>query len=129
MNKKLLVGGVAVLVVVVVVVLGYSTSIPYVSPAVRGEKFFVIGGSSMEPTIKNGATVVYMDIPLGNLKVDDIIVFKKPQSDTFVVARIIRIAPEGLETKGDNNPQPHPWKITAKEYVGKIVRIDNPPLG
>jgi hypothetical protein len=44
------------------------------------------------------------------------------------VARIVRITPEGIETKGDNRPTLYEWKITVVEYVGKVVRIDNPPF-
>ena len=128
MNKKLLVCGIIVSVVVAVVVLGYYASIPYISPAVRGEKFLRVVGSSMAPTTKNGATITYEETPFESLKVGDIMVLRKPDSNALVVTRIIRITPEGLETKRDNLPQPDPWKITAKEYVGKVVRIDNPPF-
>ena len=81
----------------------------------------------MQPTIKVGATVSYEQVPFSQLKVDDIIVFKRPGDNMLVVARITDELPEGLQTKGDNNPDPYSYNITATEYVGKIIRIDNPP--
>jgi signal peptidase I len=127
MKRKYLVVMGVVAVLLVIVVWGYFGSIPYVSPLVHGQKFLVVSGPSMEPTIKQGATVAYEEVPFSMLKVDDIIVFKRPGDNMLILARITHILPEGLETKGDNRPDTYPWNITATEYVGKIVRIDNPP--
>jgi signal peptidase I len=106
---------------------GYFGSIPYVSPLVHGQKYLAVVGPSMEPTIKVGATIAYEQVPFQELKLDDIIVFKRPGDNVLIVARIIGVLPEGLQTKGDNNLNPYPWNITATEYFGKVVRIDNPP--
>jgi signal peptidase I len=128
MKRKYLITVVVVIAVVaVVIVWGYIGSIPYISPIVHGQKFLQVGGSSMQPTIKVGATVAYEEVPFSELKVDDIIVFKRPDDNMLIVARITSIMPEGLQTKGDNNPNPYEWNITETMYVGKIVRIDNPP--
>jgi signal peptidase I len=128
LKTKFLVAGIIGLSVLVIILLGCFASIPYISPFIRGQKFMKVGGSSMEPTIKDGATVSYEAVPFENLKIDDIIIFNKPDTNVLVIGRIIRITPEGLETKYDNNTTPNPYKITSKEYVGKIVRIDNPPF-
>lgn len=130
MKKGVVLVGGAVILALFILAVGYYTSVPYVSPLVRGEKFLRVSGSSMEPTIRSGATIAYDDkFPFEDLKVEDIIVFKKPGSDTLGVSRIIYISPEGwVQMKGDNLPEPHPWQITANEYVGKVTRIDNPPL-
>jgi signal peptidase I len=114
-------------VVVVVVILGYFGSIPYLSPIIHGEKFLQVGGSSMQPTIKSGATVTYEEVPFSELKVDDIIVFNRPSDNMLIIARITLLLPDGLQTKGDNNPAPYDWTVTSAMYVGKVVRIDNPP--
>jgi signal peptidase I len=127
MDRKYLSVAVVVVVLLVVFVWGYFGSIPYISPLVHGQKFLHVVGPSMQPTIRVGATVSYEQVPFSELKVDDIIVFKTPGGNMLIIARITRILTEGLETKGDNNPNPYPYNITATEYVGKIVRIDNPP--
>jgi signal peptidase I len=127
MKRKYLAIIVAAVVVVVIVLWGYFGSIPYISPIVHGQKFLQVSGSSMAPTIKVGATVSYEEVPFSELQVNDIIVFKRPGDNALILARIIHVWPEGLETKGDSKPDPYPYNITATEYVGKIVRIDNPP--
>jgi signal peptidase I len=127
MKRKYLAVVVAVVVFLVIFVWGYFGSIPYISPLVHGQKFLRVVGPSMQPTIRVGATVSYEQVPFSELKVDDIIVFKSPDDNMLIIARITRILTEGLEIKGDNNPNPYQYNITATEYVGKIVRIDNPP--
>jgi signal peptidase I len=127
MNRKYLSVVVVVVVFLVIFVWGYFGSIPYISPLVHGQKFLRVVGPSMQPTIMVGATVSYEQVPFSELKVGDIIVFKRPGDNMLIIARITGILAEGLETKGDNNPDPYSYNITATEYVGKIVRIDNPP--
>ena len=126
-RKHIAIVATVVVVLLVIAVWGYFGSIPYVSPILHGQKFLRVVGPSMEPTIRVGATVSYEEVPFSELKVDDIIVFKRPIDNVLILARITRVLPGALETKGDNNPNPYPYNVTATEYVGKIVRIDNPP--
>ncbi|MCJ7424550.1 signal peptidase I [Candidatus Bathyarchaeota archaeon] len=127
MKRKHLVVVAVVAVLLVIAIWGYFGSIPYISPLIHGQKFLQVVGPSMQPTIRVGATVSYEQVPYSELKVDDIIVFKRPGDNALIIARITHILTGGLETKGDNNPSPYPYNITATEYVGKIIRIDNPP--
>ena len=127
MNRNYLSVVVVVVVFLVIFVWGYLGSIPYISPLVHGQKFLHVVGPSMQPTVRVGATVSYEQVPFSELKVDDIIVFKSPDDNRLIIARIARVLTEGLETKGDNNPDPYSYIITATQYVGKIIRIDNPP--
>jgi signal peptidase I len=116
-----------VLTTVAVVTIGYLVPIPYLSPMVRGEKFVVVIDSSMKPTIKDGATVSYADFPFEQLQVGDIILYRVPGRDALIVARIVEVTQEGLRTKGDSNVAPHPYLVTAKDYIGKIINIYNLP--
>jgi signal peptidase I len=127
MKRKHLIVVAAVVILLVIAVWGYFGSIPYISPLIHGQKFLRVAGPSMQPTIRVGATVSYEEAAFSELTVDDIIVFKRPGDNALILARITRILAEGLEVKGDNNPSPYPYNITATEYVGKIIRIDNPP--
>jgi signal peptidase I len=126
-RKYLAIATVAVAAVVVIVVWGYFGSVPYVSPIVHGQKYLQVVGPSMQPAIKVGATVSYEQVPFSELKVGDIIVFKRPGDNALILGRITQVLAEGLQIKGDNNPSPYSYNVTATEYVGKIVRIDNPP--
>jgi signal peptidase I len=128
MKRKTVIALVAVLIAVgAVLIIGYYGSIPYISPIVHGENFLQVGGSSMQPTIKSGATVAYESVSFSDLKVDDIIVFKRPSDNMLIIGRITLIDSEGLQTKGDNRAEPYEWKVTSEIYVGKITRINNPP--
>jgi signal peptidase I len=127
MKRKHLAVVAVVMVLLIIAVWGYFGSIPYISPLIHGQKFLRVTGPSMQPTIKVGATVSYEQVPFSELKVDDIIVFKRRGDNMLIVARITDVLLEGLQTKGDNNPDPYSYNITATEYVGKIIRIDNPP--
>jgi len=117
----------ALIVVGAVLIIGYYGSIPYVSAIVHGEKFLQVGGSSMQPTIKPGATVAYETVSFSDLKVNDIIVFKRPSDNMLIIGRTTLIDSDGLHTKGNNNPQPYEWKVTSEMLIGKVIRIDNPP--
>jgi signal peptidase I len=110
-----------------VIIIGYYGSIPYISPIVHGEKYLAVGGSSMQPTIKPGATVGFESVSFSDLKVDDIIVFKRPSDNAQVVGRITLVNTDGLQVKGDNIPQPYEWKVTSEMLIGKVIRINNPP--
>ncbi len=91
-----------------------------------GGRLFWVGSPSMGRTAPVGSLVATE--PMGahpDLRVGEIIVFR-PWSDlsfTFI-HRIYRIEPDGrYETKGDLNPTPDPWTITAKEISGTPVAI------
>jgi signal peptidase I len=127
MKRKHLAVVAVVVVFLIIAVWGYFGSIPYISPLIHGQKFLRVVGPSMQPTIRVGATVSYEEASFLELKADDIIVFKRPGDNALIIARITHILAEGLEVKGDNNPSSYPYNIMATEYVGKVVRIDNPP--
>jgi hypothetical protein len=97
------------------------------NPAISNlEKTYIITSTSMEPTIKTGATIVYMPVPFESLRIDDIIIFREPNHITRInVARIIEIYPSGLATKGDHNLVPYSYNVTAPFLLGKVTRINN----
>jgi len=63
---------------------------------------FTIYGHSMEPTIKNGETVLASSIPFlfSNPKVGDVVVFKK--NEKVFIKRITKIDGEKYFVGGDN---------------------------
>jgi signal peptidase I len=96
-------------------------------PAPKFETTYTVTSTSMEPTIKKGATVVYMHVPFQSLEVDDIIIFKHPNHpEDLIVARIVGISSNGLLTKGDHNLVANPWDVSAPLLIGKVMQISNP---
>ena len=90
-----------------------------------------VDGISMKPPLEGGDLVVIQQVPIGDLKVGDIIVYGPPCS-TFgisVVHRVVNITGAGPITKGDNNPSADPAEgiaygaITQQCLEGKVVFI------
>ena len=144
LKKAHVLGGV-IAVVIIIVILGsaYAGLVPILSPLLRGgsspspssetspsplsEKTFTITSSSMEPTIKQGATVFVQVVPFESLQVNDIIVYKQPYNQAVaIVSRVVQINANGLVTQGDSNGGPDPWNVTAPLLIGKVVQINNP---
>lgn len=66
--------------------------------------FYFIGhvpSESMEPTIKKGSLVVY-ERQFSELSVGDVVTFKHPQTQVFIVKRIVAINGELFWLEGDN---------------------------
>jgi len=83
--------------------------------------FLTCSGPSMFPTIKNGDAFKlnkYADYK--EYKIGDIICYPHPEQPVDVVHRIIKIKPEGVVTRGDNNNLTDPY-ITAFENIKGIV--------
>ncbi len=92
----------------------------------------VVESGSMKPTLNVGDIIIVRGINPSELKVGDIIVYQRANSDIMIVHRIIQIIQSGdsllIRTKGDNNPAPDPWYITAKEVKGLVI-LKIPYLG
>ena len=130
--KKIFVAAiVAVLVIVSIVGLSFVQFIPILSPTLHnvasGDKSVVMSGPSMQPTVKQGATVYYKSVPFDSLKVNDIIIYKDPQIPSgMILSRITQIDSDGLVTKGDFNSAAYSWKVNASMLIGKVTEIHNP---
>ncbi len=72
-------------------------------------------GPSMKPLFRPGdGIIVDAEVSFDKLKVGDVICFDKPdQSGITVVHRIVRITPDGVITRGDNNSDYDPYIVTA----------------
>lgn len=98
--------------------------------------FFVVASGSMVPELEvYDVLVVQRNIPFGELKVGDIIVFDRPSDHSRVIVhRIVSIVdedPRTIRTKGDANRASIPgtdFPVTNAEYIGK-VEIVIPQVG
>lgn len=82
-----------------------------------------ISGSSMSPTFQHGDSVKIFIYNFDDLKIGDIIAYKK-FNDHLTVHRIKDIikrkSANYILTQGDNNTQMDKYYITKDEYWGKI---------
>lgn len=90
---------------------------------------FKVKDRSMEPAIKGGDYVVVNKLAylLSKPKVKDIIVFKYPAKNIFLIKRITRVAKEKYFVTGDNKAM----SIDSRKFgsvqfhsiVGKVISI------
>jgi signal peptidase I len=90
-----------------------------------------VDGYSMLPTLEGGDLVVIQNVPIGDVRVGEIVVYNGLCSTggESVVHRVVSITPSGLITKGDNNPDPDQSSniangpITQQCLEGKVVYV------
>ena len=124
---------------VVVLVLGLSLAIFSVLVLSLGvsQPMLLVGSRSMEPTIAAGDVIAMRSISASQIQLGDVIVYQQSYSLALLIHRVVcivtstssqcagslyvylkcRIAP-CFYTKGDNEPGPDPWVVSASQIVG-----------
>jgi signal peptidase len=100
--------GAVVLLACLAIAVGYITGDWRVQPVPTG---------SMAPAIPAGAAIVAQPVPVTDLTVGDVIVFRAPIADhqRLTVHRVVKIEEQDgmkvVTTQGDANDLPDPWRI------------------
>lgn len=117
--------GLAIVMVVLIVV-----------PALFGYSRYVIDGHSMETAIPYASVAYEQKVPVGDLKVGDVITFAPPpeyNETQLVTHRIVEISSKDgtptFRTKGDNNDSEDPWTITMDQPTQPRVKFHVPYVG
>ena len=78
-------------------------------------------GTSMNPTLREPEILEIR--PYGNrpLRVGDVVFFRSPGRQQTVVHRIVRLTPEGLVTRGDNNRRDDAFVLQPEDIKGRVV--------
>jgi signal peptidase I len=107
--------------------------------AVAAVAFVALGGwslrtvlsGSMEPSLPTGSVAIVQRQPAGSVDAGDVIVFHRPDRQAeLVVHRVIERSPDGvLETQGDANDEPDPWRLTLRGEDAWVVRGHVPVVG
>jgi signal peptidase I len=83
-------------------------------------------GRSMQGTFNPGDLLTIEEIPFGELKPGDVIVFR--QDDPFakkdLVHRFVSRSRAGAITRGDNNPKTDEVPVREENFVGKVAWCD-----
>ena len=109
--KNILVGTVAAGAVFLMIFLG------------TGNRIYAVQSGSMEPAIQTGSAVlVETKTGLNGIAVGDVICFEAANG-TPVIHRAVRVAVEGIETKGDANNTEDFSTVTKQNYIGKTVFV------
>ena len=102
--------------------------------------FQTVTSGSMRPTVSPGDMAVTEAVPIGSLKVGDIIVFYPPGITAEpVMHRIVSLDNGTIKTRGDANNVNDPWQVTLpgpKAYrmvavvplIGWLIELQRPAL-
>ncbi|MRJ75204.1 signal peptidase I [Aeromicrobium sp. SMF47] len=118
-------------------ILATLAGVAYLAPSLFGYERYVITGGSMSGTFEKGAIAFEEPVPVDELKVGDVITYLPPADSgvtTLVTHRIIKdttlkTGVRQLQTQGDANPDPDPWKFSLTEGEQPVVRHTVPHLG
>ena len=86
--------------------------------------YYVVSGGSMHPTFSSNDVVLWVDFPIENLRLGDIIVYRQPTlpDHPVIVHRVCDVAEPGrVRTKGDDQSEPGDYYVTGEYYEGLII--------
>lgn len=78
-------------------------------------------GSSMNPTLSKRDILEIESCNHERPEIGDIILFRVPHYDDFVIHRIYEINPQGCKTKGDNSDSIDPWVLQQNDIFGRVI--------
>jgi hypothetical protein len=52
----------------------------------------------------------------------DVIYFEPPEGEREIVHRVVCVTPDGIRTRGDNNPTDDPYCLQTAHIIGQVVR-------
>ena len=121
----------------IVMVLATVAGVGYLAPSLFGFERYVITGGSMSGTFEKGSIAFEQRVPVGDVAIGDVITYLPPAdsgTNHLVTHRVISdtILPNGqrqLQTQGDANPDPDPWKFTLTGDTQPVVRATVPHAG
>ena len=88
----------------------------------------VLSGS-MRPILSPGDLAITQGVPMGSLRVGDVIVFTPPTETQSVIHRIASRQGDVITTKGDANSVADPWHVTLQGATGYRLVFVVPYLG
>jgi signal peptidase I len=102
--------------------------------------FQTVTSGSMRPSISPGDVAVTQAVPVGSLKVGDVIVFYPPGvTGEPVMHRIVSMENGLIKTRGDANNVDDPWQVTLTgttsyrmvavvPFIGWLIELQRPAL-
>jgi signal peptidase len=95
----------------------------------------VVNSNSMFPTMVEGDLILVKSSSVGDIDVGTIVVFKppKPYDQSLTIHRVVMKWVEEdnvfFQTKGDNNPTPDTYDVTASNIIAEYTGAKIPYLG
>ncbi|MCW2790895.1 MAG: signal peptidase [Aeromicrobium sp.] len=121
----------------IVMIVATVAGVGYLAPSLFGYERYVITGGSMSGTFEKGSIAFEQRVPVEDVKIGDVITYLPPAdsgTNHLVTHRVIsdKMLPNGvrqLQTQGDANPDPDPWKFSLTEGTQPVVRATVPQVG
>ena len=107
-------------------------AVAFILPSFFGLQRYVITGTSMTGTIGFGSIAFEEVVPVGDLRVGDVITYAPPPTagiDHMVTHRIVAVHGTTYRTKGDAVPQADPWKFRLDSSEQSRVVFSVPWVG
>jgi len=75
----------------------------------------------MNPTLREPELLEIVPYGSRRIEVGDVIFFKNQELNQRIVHRVVRLSPQGIATRGDNNSQEDHYRIKKDDVLGQIV--------
>ena len=112
-----------------IVALGVAAAVIGVTVRVADLQFQTVLSNSMQPTASAGDVAITQAVPVGSIRVGDVIAFMPPGNSQVVMHRISSMRGAVITTKGDANRVEDPWHVTlAGQSAYRLVAVV-PALG
>jgi hypothetical protein len=90
-------------------------------PAVRQVLFCAYTGNSMSPTLDPSDLLEVRPGGERFPQLGDVVLCVPPGGKRAVVHRVVRMGPDGIATRGDNNAVEDAWRLGEEDIAGRIV--------
>jgi SynChlorMet cassette protein ScmC len=84
-------------------------------------------GPSMNPTLREPDLLEVAPYDGRQVRVGDVIYFEPPEEERKIVHRVIRVKPDGIYTRGDNNPTDDSYRLQTTDIIGQVVIAQRGP--
>jgi SynChlorMet cassette protein ScmC len=91
------------------------------SPRNDASLYIAYTGPSMNPTLREPDLLKVAPYDGRQVRTGDVIYFEPPEGDREIVHRVVRVTPDGIHTRGDNNPTDDPYILQATDVIGQVT--------
>jgi signal peptidase I len=81
----------------------------------------VYTGPSMNPTLRQPDLLIVVPYADRPVRPGDVIYCRSPEDGREVVHRVVCVVPDGIRTRGDNNPIDDPYLLQVADVAGRVV--------
>jgi hypothetical protein len=93
-------------------------------PRCSGSTAFVLSrGLSMQPTLMEPDLLEIHPYGERPVRRGDVVCYRRSESRPVIVHRVVRVTPQGIRTRGDNNPEEDSPFLQPADICGRVVAV------